>query len=753
MSCKRTFVSLFALASAVAASQGCAVQPDTQGDDPAAGGTQEQPSVIGDPSTYFGHSILSVCWGNASTANAAARTAVQKAVTNEYHKKSRVRLADFTPCAIAGDSGGSGRVAVYLVPNGSPDLYQGSRSLSRGHLGGKIILNQDTDVATVAVHEFGHQVGLYHEQDRGDSPCRSEPGNDIYSDSIGAIGPYDPRSVMNYCAWNGKLTLGDQLALKALYGSPGSFVQEGNAIYRYHNGEKCHVVNPDQLNAFGGSSLVDQGIIEPEAMSGWVNVGECRWPDGFYQPAGTNKAIYAIGGEDPASKPMGGSGAVPPGSLAAACWIENPSQLDVYAGSGRVMPVSAGIAEVFRLRRGTAGTRCVYPDGFYQLGGEPPVYQVTGNTYCHVPNEDAMILSGGFGLVHHVSIDSTVLSSRTSAGTCDLVGFYPLNRFVDKFAGYASTPGAQIVTGDFDGDGATDVALAGVSGWTTVPVAFSRRDGTFFVTNTGLADFPGWAASSGAKLVAGDFNGDGAADLALVGGPGWTTLPVAFSARNGAFTVKNRPLALFPGWAQSSARPIVGDFNGDGADDIALVGGPGWTTIPIAFSNRDGTFRVVNKPVADFPGWAQNPAAKIVAADLDNDGDTDIAMVGVPGWKTIPTAFSNRDGTFTVKNEHLDQFADWAAADGVQAVAGRFRAGAPRGIALAGGPGWVSAPIAHSNTNGTYWQENKSVSSFPLWARTPGAKLVAGDFSGDGLTDLLVLGVPGWATMPLAIRK
>jgi hypothetical protein len=92
---------------------------------------------------------------------------------------------------------------------------------------------------------------------------------------------------------------------------------------------------------------------------------------------------------------------------------------------------------------------------------------------------------------------------------------------------------------------------------------------------------------------AGDLTGDRRSDIALVGGSGWTTVPIARSIDLGGFfvTVENT-LSSFPGWAhQSGAKPVSGDFNGDGRGDIALTGA-NWTSIPIAFSNGyQGSFQ------------------------------------------------------------------------------------------------------------------------------------------------------------------
>ena len=54
----------------------------------------------------------------------------------------------------------------------------------------------------------------------------------------------------------------------------------------------------------------------------------------------------------------------------------------------------------------------------------------------------------------------------------------------------------------------------------------------------------------------------------------------------------------FADWAQAPGVKVVsGDFNDDGRDDLALVGGPGWNTVPVSFSRGDGRFRVTNRQV------------------------------------------------------------------------------------------------------------------------------------------------------------
>jgi hypothetical protein len=303
--------------------------------------------------------------------------------------------------------------------------------------------------------------------------------------------------------------------------------------------------------------------------------------------------------------------------------------------------------------------------------------------------------------------------------------------------------------GDVTGDQRSDVVLTGGAGWWTVPVAAARADGGFDVTNDGVTDFPYWTASAGATPLAGDFNGDGRTDVAVTGVAGWGSVPVAFSNGDGTFSVANDGLADFPGWASTSgAQPVTGDFNGDGKTDIALVGGAGWWTVPVAFSNGDGSFYVTDYWVPNIPDWATQPGAHPVAGDFNGDGRGDIALTGGSNWGSIPVAFSNGDGTFYVTNYGVPSFPTWATM--ASSVPGDFNGDGVADIALTGGQGWGSVPVALGNGNGTFTVAVNWLSDFPGWATASGAKAVAGDFNGDGLSDVALTGGSGWGSIPIA---
>ncbi len=75
------------------------------------------------------------------------------------------------------------------------------------------------------------------------------------------------------------------------------------------------------------------------------------------------------------------------------------------------------------------------------------------------------------------------------------------------------------------------------------------------------------------------------------------TIPIANPVVEPGSNVTSRPTTSnFAVWANTSgAVKLTGDFNGDGLQDIALTGPRNWRSMPVAFSNGDGTFSVTNR--------------------------------------------------------------------------------------------------------------------------------------------------------------
>ncbi len=299
--------------------------------------------------------------------------------------------------------------------------------------------------------------------------------------------------------------------------------------------------------------------------------------------------------------------------------------------------------------------------------------------------------------------------------------------------------GSSAVTmaaGDFNGDGITDLVEAGYSsfGQSAIMIQLSNGAGGFTAGNT--YSLP----SSGTPLavLVGNFTGhtNGVRDIAVVLGVG-TGYQVAVYTGNGNGTFTTPVATAATGQYQSgqilTTIPAVGDFNGDGKDDLAFATSNGLVDVLLGSSSGSMTAGTgLTLPTA-------HQAKALTAVDYNGDGKLDLVVesantnlveAGLP-FMDLDLFSGAGTGAFSFVSTFASTGHFDAQLPGL--MAGNFN-GASSGLEIA-------LPLAGDATG---YVDIIPLSSTGVWGQGTmhpidqgtGGNLIGADLNGDGKTDL-----------------
>jgi hypothetical protein len=350
----------------------------------------------------------------------------------------------------------------------------------------------------------------------------------------------------------------------------------------------------------------------------------------------------------------------------------------------------------------------------------------------------ALVLSG-------VAAVGAVLASRGSGSSTDEPTNATGNQTSPSKTSSSPTKGsaaaarrlAKLQRVSYDGDPLSDVAI---QQWGERPadIQVLRSDGRELVPTS-----PAWAslgappAGSTIHRLNGDFDGDGKTDLAVVQPVGGVEQVSVRPSSGGAFEAPTWQ-ATIPGMQTRGDFPISGDFSGDGKMDLVIVGVREGVSFRVMTSTGSGF-----EPPRDWDGHLDDESirVRVVPGDINNDGKTDLVVVRTRSGATqVGVLFSEGD-RFGALHPYAVLPHDYLINDEttpVKALAGDFNGDGKTDLIVYGRPPGGGAEGHFLMGTGL------GLSSRPeLWWENPDSSwdaasswMSVGDFNGDGLADL-----------------
>ena len=325
--------------------------------------------------------------------------------------------------------------------------------------------------------------------------------------------------------------------------------------------------------------------------------------------------------------------------------------------------------------------------------------------------------------------------------------------FKQQYDSYTGHTFLKSYAGDFDGDGRSDVLVHSGNSIQIFRSNGSQLDLVF----TAVGRVPGsWQFQPNDRFYVGDYNGDGKDEVAVFNGSDWVKPYLGLLADDG-----NNGLQLIarydgdiPGWGGFAANDVfyVGDFNGDGKQDLFVFNAVDWSMTYIAMLRSNGSsFALVRRFDGDIPGWgglARND--QVYIGDFSGDRRADLFIFNGSDWSMPYVGMFRSTGTNLQMTSRFDgDIPGWGGlARNDRLYVGDFNADRKADLYIFNGLDWSMPYLGMFSSTGTGLRMvARYDGDVPGWGGMARNDLFyPADISGDGKVDLFVYNSQDWGT-------
>jgi hypothetical protein len=244
-----------------------------------------------------------------------------------------------------------------------------------------------------------------------------------------------------------------------------------------------------------------------------------------------------------------------------------------------------------------------------------------------------------------------------------------------------------------------------------------------------------WTLSAGDKFYVGDFDGDGKEDVYVVNTTSWGTRYVGLVCSNGTgIETVIHYAGTLPGYGLigSADEFFVADFNGDDKKDLYLFSGSSWSTKYMGLLKSTGTsLTTVVRYDAKIPGWEIGANDKYYVADSDGDHRDDLYVFNGTNWGSFTYLGMLKSSGTALNDIKLYTLASgWKMGANDQHFVGDIDGDGKTDLYIFNGTDWCCAYLEMTKSTGTALNFVKRYNDDPAtaWATyVPGWTMEKGD--------------------------